>query len=287
MDGLSTASAAFSITVQLAQTVKKLCEFWASVKDTPQQTIELVADLHVFADLLDEIARDNEHVNCQALESCLLKVKKISSITRDCEAVFTESHSRSIRTWAAIKAALKQDRIIKFQKILEETKPTLILSQQSALRKQLQLRHTAQAQELALIAQAQQRDFQLLQEQFAGVSITTNLPRGADAVSSAIHHESSLQEAYRRIDEGTEGIQSPAWIYAAQKAISRAFDEVLEAEPSTHHEARAQSATRECVPIPRREDLCAGSLPRHRRYLRCRAYKTVTSSVGLIYRIYS
>lgn len=66
----------------------------------------------------------------KVLETCCDRVKKLTRITGDLEPGFA-SRSLRVRKWTAFKAALKGEKIQKFQGILEGLKSTLMLAQQS------------------------------------------------------------------------------------------------------------------------------------------------------------
>ncbi len=59
MDGLSGAAsviAVVSFAIQLAESTKKLYDFWKSVDDAPDSVREIVADLKLLSTTLTEIA---------------------------------------------------------------------------------------------------------------------------------------------------------------------------------------------------------------------------------------
>src|SRR4051812_6583045 len=67
MDGLSGAAsivAVVSFTVQLAESAKKLYDFWNSVDEAPDFVHEIVVDLKLFSTILAEIAlHEQQHGN--------------------------------------------------------------------------------------------------------------------------------------------------------------------------------------------------------------------------------
>ena len=141
MDGLSSAASATAIvsfTIQLADSVKKLYEFWKSVKEAPEDVHAITADLKLLWGVLSEIALDEQNVGPDAtlttvLQSCNNSVK---TLTRDLEVVelgFASTSSR-VRKWSAVRAVLKRERFNNFQAALERLKTTLLLVQQARYR---------------------------------------------------------------------------------------------------------------------------------------------------------
>jgi hypothetical protein len=88
MDGLSGAASiigVISFTVQLAETAKKLYDFWSSVDEAPDFVHEIVADMKLLSTTLAEIAlHEKKHGNNglirDILESCMSDVSVFSRI---------------------------------------------------------------------------------------------------------------------------------------------------------------------------------------------------------------
>ena len=69
MEGLSaTASglAVVSVAVQLAESFKKLSDFWKSIKEAPDDIREISVELEVLSSVLIQIAFDTQHVEPDA-----------------------------------------------------------------------------------------------------------------------------------------------------------------------------------------------------------------------------
>lgn len=136
MDGLSAATSAItvaSIAFQLSESIKKLFEFWMSIKNAPDDIHAITTDLQILSSVLDKIAFEAQRLPpdtlmIAALNSCSGKIQKLSNIVDDLESGF-RSTSSSVRKWSALKAVFKSDRIKKFQDSLERTKSTLMLIQ--------------------------------------------------------------------------------------------------------------------------------------------------------------
>lgn len=137
MDGLSGAAsgiAVVSIAIQLADSVKKLCDFWDSVKDAPDDIHMVLTDLRLLSNVLAEIAHDEQHAQPDAtlplaLDGCWTYVNILTALLDKLEPGFA-SRSARIRRWTAIKAVMKGGDLAKFQEALERMKSTLLLVQQ-------------------------------------------------------------------------------------------------------------------------------------------------------------
>ena len=143
MEGLSTASgviAVLSLTIQLAKSIKELYEFWGSIEEAPGEVRDIVANLKLLSSVLDNIIQfeaGTNHVIADdtlkdVLESCVLRVKRFTDLVSPFERGFV-SKKRAIRTWAALKAVLKAEKVKQFRTALEELKTTLLLAQQNHL----------------------------------------------------------------------------------------------------------------------------------------------------------
>ena len=138
MDGLSAAAsgiAVVSIAVQLAESFKKLHDFWKSIKEAPEDIRALSVDLEILSNVLIQIANETQHVEpdatlIAALNGCCVKIKELTRILNEIEPGFASTSAR-VRKWTAFKAVLKRGELIKFQEALESLKGTLLLVQQN------------------------------------------------------------------------------------------------------------------------------------------------------------
>lgn len=137
MDGLSGAAsglAVVSLTIQLADSIKKLCDFWDSVQDAPNDIRAIVKEMRLLSAVLEGIQLNEldygpDPTTRSVLETCADKVKTLFGLVDDLEPGFT-SMSKRVRKWSALKATLRSEKIKKFRVSLEETKITLILARQ-------------------------------------------------------------------------------------------------------------------------------------------------------------
>ncbi|KAL9036589.1 MAG: hypothetical protein Q9214_006064, partial [Letrouitia sp. 1 TL-2023] len=107
MEGLSaTASglAVASIAIQLADSVKKLHDFWNSIKDAPETVRVITNDLKLLSSVLADIASEAQHgeldvVLEDVLSACTTSVDALNIIVNDLEPGFASSNI--LRKWAA------------------------------------------------------------------------------------------------------------------------------------------------------------------------------------------
>ena len=137
MDGLSAAAsgiAVVGIAIQLADSVKKLCDFWDSVKEAPDDIRMILTDLRLLSNVLAEIAYEEQHAEPDitlplALNRCWSYVNILTALLDKMEPGFA-SRSCCVRKWTAVKAVMKSRDLAKFQEALERMKCTLLLVQQ-------------------------------------------------------------------------------------------------------------------------------------------------------------
>lgn len=136
-DALATAAsgiAVVSLAIQLAESVKKLCDFWTSIKEAPEDIQAISTDLDLLSGVLTRIAYETQHVEPDAtlvatLNGCWAKVRKLTVLLNGIEPGFA-SRSLRVRKWTALRAVLKHGQLMKFQAALESLKGTLLLVQQ-------------------------------------------------------------------------------------------------------------------------------------------------------------
>ncbi|MCJ1379289.1 hypothetical protein MMC17_002390 [Xylographa soralifera] len=137
MDGVSSVMAVASLALQLADSVKQLCDFWESVQDAPSRITGLVDDLKIFSATLGELQHDEEifgpqKVTLLALESCRIKVNALYALLQP--AGFS-STSKVMRKWSSVKAVLRRDKIERFRCVLGGAQNTLMSAQLINLRR--------------------------------------------------------------------------------------------------------------------------------------------------------
>ena len=141
MEGLSAAAsgiAVVSVAIQLAESFKKLSDFWKAIKEAPEDIRAISVDLELLSSVLIQIAYETQHVEpdmtlIAALNGCCVKVKTLTTLLNGIEPGFASTSSR-VRKWTAFKAVLKHGELMKFQEALERLKSTLLLVQQNQYR---------------------------------------------------------------------------------------------------------------------------------------------------------
>lgn len=134
MDPLSVAASVITI-VQLTENVKKLYDFWSSIKEAPDDIRAISTDLQLLVSVLADIAFEAQHADIDptfeaVLEGCAAKVRALNAIVEGIEPSFA-SNSNFKRRWASFTVVLKSVKLKKFQESLEGLKSTLMLVQQN------------------------------------------------------------------------------------------------------------------------------------------------------------
>ena len=138
MEGLSAATsgiAVVSVAVQLAESFKKLYDFWKSIKEAPENIRAISVDLEILSNVLVQIADEAQHVEpdvtlIAALNACCVNAKTLTMLLNEIEPGFASKRS-CVRKWTALKAVMKQGELIGFQEALDRLKVTLLLVQQN------------------------------------------------------------------------------------------------------------------------------------------------------------
>jgi len=138
MDGLSVASGAIavvSLAAQIGSGIKKLCDFWTSVQDSPKDVRTIIKQLNIISHIVNDIregasapqpysrALTSTHA---ALDSCAESIETLEEMVAESQSRLA-SRKKSRRTWAAIRIAWNGDRLKKYQHVPGEMKSTLIL----------------------------------------------------------------------------------------------------------------------------------------------------------------
>ncbi|KAI9719084.1 MAG: hypothetical protein M1812_003714 [Candelaria pacifica] len=212
MDGVSSAAsgiAVASLAIQLAENVKKLYEFWQSVKDAPDDVRTCVGDLRLLSAALDNVAsresiQGPNLIVTEILNNCVGKIKILSGIVESFEAGFASTKAR-VRKWSAFKAALKIEKIRKFRIALQEVKITLILARQYSSDSQ----HEYYSETLTAIAESLSNI--QTQGSSARKAMVADLADHVDVLSSEIRHHhaetsSNREELQHNIEFLTRGL---------------------------------------------------------------------------------
>lgn len=120
-----------SLAIQLADSVKKLSDFWKSVEEAPLDIQTIIADLDCLSLVLSEIANEAQQNQPnttleKVLNVCNANVKALNSIIHQFEPGFSSTKYR-VRKWTAIKSVLKREKIERFSVTLDRLNTILIL----------------------------------------------------------------------------------------------------------------------------------------------------------------
>ena len=134
MDGLSAAASVIAVTslaLQLAQSTKKLFEFWDSIQNAPEEVNDIKLELESLRNVLEQIGHEAQHQPPNrlvepALRLCSRKMNTVRSLSTDIESGFTSSKICT-RKWSALRAVWSRKKLEKVQNSLERLKATLIL----------------------------------------------------------------------------------------------------------------------------------------------------------------
>jgi len=137
MDPLSAGAAIISflsLAIQLADSVQKLHDFWASIEAATDDIQNAVEDLHLLAGILRQIAQEEQRLSSTPLEHqislnvlrrCEWNIKKLNSMMN---GIYTACAKDNLRNkLATFKFIFRRPQIERFQILLERTKTSLIL----------------------------------------------------------------------------------------------------------------------------------------------------------------
>lgn len=137
MDPLSagaTIISFLSLAMQLADSVQKIHDFWASIKAATDDIQNTVEDLHLLADILRQIAQEEQklpstplqhRLSLDVLRRCECNVKKLNTMMNGIHTTCAEDNLRN--KLAIFKFIFQRPQIERFQILLERTKTSLIL----------------------------------------------------------------------------------------------------------------------------------------------------------------
>lgn len=123
-----------SLTIQLAEGLKKLHNFCNAVQDAPEAVRNMADELKILHDLLlhiqsSSVQYQSNVVDTAVLEGCTLKVNEMMALVKKHEKGL-HSSSRRIRKLRAVQVVFQQDKIMELKLSLSEAKMTLLLARQ-------------------------------------------------------------------------------------------------------------------------------------------------------------
>ena len=134
--------AVISLTIQLGEKTKKLCDFWKAVKGAPHEIEQIVSDLSIITSLTDIIRQEAEsprpqaqllNINLKALDQCLGSITELQNLILKYQPGISSANRRT-QTWSACKMSWNAEKIRGFRETLQDAKLTLMLARQESLR---------------------------------------------------------------------------------------------------------------------------------------------------------
>jgi hypothetical protein len=124
-----------SVVVQLADSIKKLRDFCDLVKEAPDEIRLVLDEVEALSYFLQEIectANDSNGYlsNIEAAVQRSMRLCQVGSDSLSSLAADLQSAMASKKRWASLKAALKNEKLMKLRVQLEGSKTTLMLANQ-------------------------------------------------------------------------------------------------------------------------------------------------------------
>ena len=118
MDGLSGAASVLSVVslaIQLADGIKKLCDFCDSVQEAPEAVSSTVHELKKLYGILIHMQSNGDQyrpdvATTSVLEGCMVRVTEMMTLIKKFEEGL-HSSSRRVRKWRGVQVVLQKDKI--------------------------------------------------------------------------------------------------------------------------------------------------------------------------------
>ena len=138
LSGAASVIGVASLAIQICNELKKLHDFWQSVKDAPDDIISISTELKLFMIWLTVIAKNyqrqgsnnrspSEAAAIDTLNLCLATVHDMSAGVRDLESRIAKGASS--RRWTSVKFVFRRDKREKAMAQIERMKSLLIIVQ--------------------------------------------------------------------------------------------------------------------------------------------------------------
>ncbi|KAH7403865.1 hypothetical protein BKA64DRAFT_722511 [Cadophora sp. MPI-SDFR-AT-0126] len=222
LSGVSSTFAVVSLAIELGGKIKKLCNFWSSIKEAPKEIRSISRDLNIISDVLDDIRQDTDSARPQlrALSASLAALEQCSDSLETLQEYVDElapglvHGKRRVRKWAAFQAAWKEEKLTRFQAVLRDMKLTLILARQNSTNRTTLAYQDSSQQNLTFIAQG----MGLLLEEQASRTVTTKSSASIDMDE----HLMALQNESQRL---SSSISNPIARFGFEKTIESAISQ--------------------------------------------------------------
>ncbi|OBT85963.1 hypothetical protein VE02_04793 [Pseudogymnoascus sp. 03VT05] len=199
MDGLSAAAsgiAVVSLAIQLAETVKKLHDFWDSVKDPPKHFCAVQTDLQLLSTILEKIDREED-----------LSDPYLHDVLKNCE----EQVAALVKL---LKAAFKKEKVGEFKSCLHKTMSTLRLALMMAS-------HTSNTtQNQALVKKIETLQLQQSLQLHQMTQTVTTLSK----ISGDLNNHKS--EVLAAVHQMMPGSSNPVYRHGVEFDLKQAFEQI-------------------------------------------------------------
>ena len=138
LSGAASVIGVASLAIQVCEELRKVHDFWQSVKEAPDDIAHISTEMNLFITWLTIIANNyqrqifnhrnlNEVAATDTLKLCLTTVYEMNDGIKDLESGF--SRGLLSRRWASVKFVFRQDKREKVMKQIDRMKTLLIIVQ--------------------------------------------------------------------------------------------------------------------------------------------------------------
>lgn len=124
-----------SVAIQVADSIKKLRDFCDLIKEAPADVRLTLDELEALSDVLQDIEHSIRDSSKQSngFQAAVLRSLRLCQSVSDSLKFLAQEIQNDLankKRWASLKAALKNDKIVKLRRRLEGMKTTLMLANQ-------------------------------------------------------------------------------------------------------------------------------------------------------------
>lgn len=136
LGGAASVISVASLAIQVCEELRKVYDFWQSVKEAPDDIAHISTEINLFLTWLAVIANNyqrqgsnhpNDVAATDTLKLCLVTVHDMNDGVKDLESGF--SRGLLSRRWASVKFVFRKDKRDKVMGQLERMKTLLIIVQ--------------------------------------------------------------------------------------------------------------------------------------------------------------
>ncbi|EPE30559.1 Ankyrin repeat-containing protein [Glarea lozoyensis ATCC 20868] len=231
LSGVSSVIAIVSLTVQTANGVKKLSDFWSSIQNAPQSVSDIIEDLAIVSNALEDIGHEADSarphsrsldMSLSCLRSCSEKVQRLQKLLEELQSGLSATKRRK-RAWSSFKVVWSENKIANFQNAVRELKTTLLITRQTATSKTITANQESQQRELSSIRDAidslLQRELRCAISPSSEKQLIANLKKEIDKTSSARAHPQSTS-ADQETMNSTRRINTSLYYHCADQRLN-------------------------------------------------------------------